>query len=78
MAGTRIARFGIWGYPSHEVLAAWIDELAPGERRIRVNEIPEEQRGQAVPAMVSGGLKSRRVAAGLGVNDATVVKPAGC
>ena len=27
------------GYPSHEVLAAWIDELAPGQRRLRVNEI---------------------------------------
>lgn len=65
------------GYPSHEVLAAWIDEPVPGERRIRVNEIPGEQRRQAVLAMVSGGLKSRQVAAGPGVNDATVVKPAG-
>lgn len=60
------------GHPSREVPAAWIDELAPGEHRLRVNEISEEQRKQAVPAVVSGALESRQVAAGLGVNDATV------
>lgn len=28
------------GYPSKEVLASWIDELAPGERRIRRGPVP--------------------------------------
>jgi transposase-like protein len=60
------------GYPSHEVLAAWIDELAPGERRIRVGEVPVGQRTAAVRAVVAGVVKSRQVAAGLGVRDATV------
>ena len=60
------------GYPSHEVLAAWIDELAPGERRIRVGEVPVEQRTAAVRAVVAGVVRSRQVAAGLGVRDATV------
>ena len=30
------------GYPSKEVLASWIDELAPGERRIRRGPVPGE------------------------------------
>lgn len=58
------------GHPSHEVLVGWIDELASGERRLQVNEIPEVQRRQAVLAVVAGGVKSREAAESLGVNSA--------
>lgn len=34
------------GYPSKEVLASWIDELAPGERRIRRGPVPGDVYGQ--------------------------------
>lgn len=36
-AGRTIRRLG---YPSRTLLAAWIDELAPGERRLRHGPIP--------------------------------------
>lgn len=36
------------GYPSHEVLANWVDELAPGERRIRREPVDATTRMKAV------------------------------
>ena len=60
------------GYPSKEVLASWIDELAPGQRKLRHGPVPEELKREAVVAVASGRLKSREAAAELGVQDATV------
>ena len=61
------------GYPkSHELLTAWIDELAPGRRKLRHGPVPEELKRKAVVAVASGRLKSREAAAELGVQDATV------
>ena len=37
------------GYPkSHELLTAWIDELAPGRRKLRHGPVPEELKRKAV------------------------------
>ena len=61
------------GYPkSKELLMAWIDELAPGQRKLRHGPVPEELKREAVVAVASGRLKSREAAAELGVQDATV------
>ena len=39
------------GYPkSHELLTAWIDELAPGRRKLRHGPVPEELKRKAVVA----------------------------
>ena len=39
------------GYPkSKELLMAWIDELAPGQRRLRHGPVPEELKRKAVVA----------------------------
>ena len=62
------------GYPkSHELLTAWIDELAPGRRKLRHGPVPEELKRKAVAAVASGRLKSREAAAELGV-EASVVR----
>ena len=37
------------GYPSKEVLAAWIDELAPGERHVRRGPGPDGLKRQGQP-----------------------------
>ena len=64
------------GYPkSHELLTAWIDELAPGRRRLRHGPVPEELKRKAVVAVASGRLKSREAAAELGVEASVVGKP---
>ena len=63
------------GYPkSHELLAAWIDELAPGRRKPGHGPVPEELKRKAVVAVASGRLKSREAAAGLGVEASVVGK----
>ena len=55
------------GYPkSHELLTAWIDELAPGRRKLRHGPVPEELKRKAVVAAASGRSESRDAAAGLG------------
>ena len=56
------------GYPkSHELLTAWIDELAPGRRKLRHGPVPEKLKRKAVVAVASGRSESRDAAAGLGV-----------
>lgn len=61
------------GYPkSKELLMAWIDELAPGQRKLRHGPVPEELKREAVVAVASGRPESREAAAELGVQDATV------
>lgn len=63
------------GYPkSHELLTAWIDELAPGRRRLRHGPVPEELKRKAVVAVASGRLKSREAAVELGVEASVVGK----
>lgn len=43
------------GYPSKEVLASWIDELAPGERRIRRGPVPGEYvNSHSIPPRMRG------------------------
>ena len=61
------------GYPSHEVLAAWIDELAPGERAVKRGPVADGVRRMAVARLVAGGVTSRQVAAEVGV-EASVVR----
>ena len=51
---------------------AWIDELAPGQRKLRHGPVPEELKREAVVAVASGRPESREAAAELGVQDATV------
>lgn len=47
------------GYPkSKELLMAWIDELAPGQRKLRHGPVPEELKRRAVAAVASGRMKS--------------------
>lgn len=55
------------GYPKrHELLTAWIDNLAPGKRKLRRGAVPEELKREAVVTVASGRLKSRGAASGLG------------
>lgn len=55
------------GYPkSKTLLMAWIDELAPGQRRLRHGPVPEELKRKAVVAVASGRSKSREASAELG------------
>ena len=62
------------GYPkSKTLLMAWIDELAPGQRKLRHGPVPEELKRKAVVSVASGRLKSREAAAELGV-EASVVR----
>lgn len=63
------------GYPkSHKLLAAWVDELAPGQRKPGHGPVPEELEREAVVAVASGRLKSCEAAAGLGVEASVVGK----
>ena len=63
------------GYPkSHGLLTAWIDELAPGRRKLRHGPVPEELKRKAVVAAASGRSESRDAAAGLGVEASVVGK----
>ena len=63
------------GYPkSHELLTAWIDELAPGRRKLRHGPVPEKLKRKAVVAVASGRSESRDAAAGLGVEASVVGK----
>ena len=41
------------GYPSREVLAAWIDELAPGERAVKRGPVADGVRRMAVARLVA-------------------------
>ena len=72
--GRRLSRtMRMLGYPeSKELLMAWIDELAPGRRRLRHGPGPEELKRKAVVAVASGRLKSHEAAAELGVQAAVV------
>ena len=72
--GRRLSRtMRMLGYPeSKELLMAWIDELAPGRRRLRHGPVPEELKRKAVVAVASGRLKSHEAAAVLGVQAAVV------
>lgn len=36
------------GYPSKALPTAWIDELAPGERRVRRGPVPDGPKREAV------------------------------
>ena len=64
------------GYPkSHELLTAWIDELAPGRRKLRHGPVPEELKRKAVVAVASGRPESREAAAELGAEASVVGKP---
>ena len=67
--GRRLSRtMRMLGYPkSRELLMAWIDEFAPGQRKVRHGPVPEELKREAVVAVASGRLKSREAAAELGV-----------
>lgn len=67
--GRRLSRtMRMLGYPeSKELLMAWIDELAPGRRRLRHGPVPEELKRKAVVAVASGRLKSHEAAAELEV-----------
>lgn len=60
--GRRLSRtMRMLGYPkSKELLMAWIDELAPGQRKLRHGPVPEELKREAVVAVASGRLKSSR------------------
>ena len=73
--GRRLSRtMRMLGYPkSKELLMAWIDELAPGQRKLRHGPVPEALKREAVVAVASGRLKSREAAAELGV-EASVVR----
>ena len=72
--GRRLSRtMRMLGYPkSKELLMAWIDELAPGQRKLRHGPVPEELKREAVTAVASGRMKSREAAVGLGVQAAVV------
>ncbi|MBS6344422.1 MAG: IS3 family transposase [Bifidobacterium pseudolongum] len=56
------------GYPSHEVLARWIDELEPGRRRLRRAPVDEATRRRAVVRYACGEATSRRIGEELGVS----------
>ena len=53
---------------------AWIDELAPGQRKPGHGPVPEELKRKAVVTVASGRLKSREAAAELGVEVSVVGK----
>ena len=60
------------GYPSKALPAAWIDELAPGEHRVRRGPVPDGPKREAVLRVASGEMTSRQAAAGLGVDSSVV------
>ncbi len=55
-------------YPSHEVLARWIDELEPGPAGHRLAPADEATRRKAVAQYASGETTSRRIGEELGVS----------
>ena len=56
------------GYPSHEVLARWVDELEPGRRRLWRAPVDEPTGRRAVAGYASGEATSRRIGEELGVS----------
>lgn len=62
------------GYPSQELLAAWIDELAPGRRLKRANtaRISDNQKEHAVIELVTRTESAKRIAEKFGVERATL------
>ena len=72
--GRRLSRtMRMLGYPkSKELLMAWIDGLAPGQRKLRHGLVPEELKREAVVAFASGRLKSHEADAELGVESSVV------
>ena len=56
------------GYPSHEVLARWIDELEPDRRRLRRAPVDEPTRRRAVVRYACGEATSRRIGEELGMS----------
>lgn len=62
------------GYPSQELLAAWIDELEPGRRpkRSSARRVSHETKEQAVIDLVARRGAAKVIADGLGIERATL------
>lgn len=62
------------GYPSQELLAAWIDELEPGRRpkRSSARRFSHEAKEQAVVDLVARRGAAKAIADGLGIERATL------
>lgn len=62
------------GYPSQELLAAWIDELGPGRRprRSSARRFSHEAKEQAVVDLVARRGAAKAIADGLGIERATL------
>lgn len=60
------------GYPSRTLPAAWIDELAPGERRVRHGPVSEGAKREAVLRVASGEMTSSEAARAVGVDSSVV------
>lgn len=62
------------GYPSQELLAAWIDELEPGRRpkRSSARRVSHEAKEQAVIDLVARHGTAKVIADGLGIERATL------
>ncbi|WP_270417207.1 transposase [Bifidobacterium pseudolongum] len=60
------------GYPSHELLAGWVEQLAPGRRRRSHAPVDADTRRRAVMEYASGAATSAQVARGLGVSPTAV------
>ena len=56
------------GYPCKALLARWVDELEPGQRRIRRAPVDARTRRKAVVEYASGSRTSRQVGEELGVS----------
>ncbi len=56
------------GYPCKALLARWVDELEPGQRRIRRAPVDAGTRRKAVVEYASGSRTSRQVGEELGVS----------
>ncbi len=72
--GKRLSRtMRMLGHPkSRQLLMAWVDELAPGQRKLRHGPVPEELKREAVVAVAPGRPESHEAAARLGVQAAVV------
>lgn len=73
--GGRLARtMRALGYPSQELLAAWIDELEPGRRpkRSSARRFSHEAKEQAVIDLVARRGAAQVIADGLGIERATL------
>jgi len=67
------------GYPSVEALTKWIDELAPGERKIRITggtmvQFSEEQKREAVIALCTRTGSAETVAKEFGISSRILYK----